>query len=241
MVIKWVVVFYWFGVSVFGFNFLLQILVLLYQSYKNPSVQDGIYHIVDLQNDKAPCSFGNRLFINPSKYDPDTYGRILLHEKIHIKGRHTIDLLLAELMLVVQWFNPFAWLYRKIIVTNLEFLTDDAVLKKHKVDPIAYQWSLLQVAVPNYALRITTNYNQSVLKRRIIMMDVKRSDVHTLWKYLMLFPVLAFLLCVLNKPVVINNPFVRTADTHNVKTDGINTNENLIHNKLMIHARRTAK
>ncbi|HCN83756.1 MAG TPA: peptidase M56, BlaR1, partial [Sphingobacteriaceae bacterium] len=112
MVIKWVGWFYWFGVAAFGLSFLLQAVVLFYQSHKNKWVKDGIYKIVELETNKAPCSFGNYIFINPTKYDWDTYNRILLHEKIHVKERHSIDLVLSELMLVFQWFNPMAWFYR---------------------------------------------------------------------------------------------------------------------------------
>src|SRR5206468_3846703 len=53
--------------------------------------------------------------------------------------------------------------------------------------------------------------NQSMLKQRIVMMDAKRSDVHTLWKYLLLLPVLALMLCGLNKPVAVASPLVTAA------------------------------
>ncbi|GAB3925004.1 M56 family metallopeptidase [Mucilaginibacter myungsuensis] len=200
-IIKWVVWIYWFGVAAFGLNFLIQLIALLYQAYKRPFIQDGIYRIVELDGDKAPCSFGNTIFINPAKYDWDTYNQILMHEKVHIKQGHSVDLILAELMLVVQWFNPFAWLYRKEIESNLEFLTDDSVIHNHQVEPEAYQMSLVKVAVPNLSMRITTNYNQSLLKRRIMMMNSKRSNVHNIWKYLMLVPFLVLLLCIFNKPI----------------------------------------
>ena len=217
-IIQWAVWLYWFGMAAFGINFLLQAVVLVYQSWKNEAIRDGRYHIVELETDKAPCSFGNYIFINPEKYDWDTYNRILMHEKIHVKERHSIDLILTELMLVFQWFNPFAWLYRKTVENNLEFLTDDTLLQQHQVDPAAYQWSLLQVSVPNYAVRLATNYNQSLLKKRIMMMDAKRSDVHTLWKYVMLLPVLALLVCGLNKPVALSKPVIAKLAVPHVKT-----------------------
>ncbi|HEX9510171.1 MAG TPA: M56 family metallopeptidase [Puia sp.] len=191
---------YLFGVIVFGANLLFQIVVLLYQSYTRPVVQDGPFRIVETSGDRAPCSFGHNIFINPSKYDWDIYNQILLHEKIHANGRHTIDILLAEILIVLQWFNPFAWLYRKEVENNLEFLTDQALLRTHEVERAAYQLSLLKVAVPNQPFGITTNYNQSLLKRRIIMMNSKNSSLHTIWKYFFLLPLLTCLVCALNKP-----------------------------------------
>jgi len=201
IILKWAFRVYWCGVAVFGINLLIQVIALLVQAYKKPSIKDGIYRIVELDTDKAPCSFGKSIFINPEKYDWETYNQILLHEKVHIQQGHSFDLILAELMLVVQWFNPFAWLYRKELESNLEFLTDDSVLHDHGVEAENYQMSLLKVSIPNFSMRITTNYNQSLLKKRIVMMNAKRSNIHTMWKYFMLMPLLAVLVCGLNKPI----------------------------------------
>src|SRR5476651_1186342 len=165
-------------------------------------MRDGIYRIVELDSDKAPCSFGNNIFINPTKYDWETYNQILMHEKVHIQQGHSFDLITAELMLVLQWFNPFAWLYRRELESNLEFLTDQSVLTDNRVEPADYQLSLLKVSVPNFSMRITTNYNQSLLKKRIVMMNAKRSNIHTMWKYFMLMPLLGALVCGLNKPFI---------------------------------------
>jgi len=202
-VIKWAFWLYWCGAVAFGANLLLQITVLLYQAYKKPAMKDGIYRIVELDGDKAPCSFGNNIFINPTKYDWETYNQILMHEKVHIQQGHSFDLITAELMLVVQWFNPFAWLYRRELESNLEFLTDDSVLHDPKVVPAEYQLSLLKVSVPNFSMSIATNYNQSLLKKRIVMMNAKRSNIHTMWKYFMLMPLLVALVCGLNKPIAL--------------------------------------
>jgi hypothetical protein len=201
-IIKWTGWLYWFGVMAFAVNFLLQVVALLYRSYTLPVIKDGRFRIVELSGDKAPCSFGNNIFINPEKYDWDTYNQIILHEKEHIRQGHTLDLLIAELVLIVQWFNPFAWLYRKELESNLEFLTDDQLLLYPEVEREAYQMSLLKVSAPHFPLSITTNYNQSLLKKRVAMMNAKRSNVHTSWKYFFLLPVLVLFVCLLNEPMV---------------------------------------
>jgi hypothetical protein len=203
-VLNWVVYLYWFGVIAFGLNMLLQLAVLLRQVYKSDVIVDGKYRIIELEGDKAPCSFGNNIFINPAKYDWDTYSQILLHEKIHVRQGHSFDLLFAELTLVFQWFNPFAWLYRKEVENNLEFLTDNDVLSHKDIQPDVYQMSLLKVSVPRLSLRVTTNYNQSLLKKRIVMMNAKKSNIHTAWKYLFLVPLMAFTVCALNQPVALS-------------------------------------
>ena len=179
----------------------MQVIVLLYRAYTSPFIKDGRFRIVEVSGDKAPCSFGNNIFINPEKYDWETYNQILQHEKIHIQQKHTLDILFAELMLIVQWFNPFAWIYRKEVESNLEFLTDDQLIQKEHIEKAGYQLNLLKVSAPHFPLSLTTNYNQSILKTRIAMMNTKRSSVHTAWKYFFLLPLLVAFASLLNEPV----------------------------------------
>lgn len=200
VLLQGIIYLYWFGVVIFGLNFLMQAVILLFRSYSGSVIQDGKFRIVEITGDKAPCSFGNNIFINPEKYEWETYNQILLHEKIHIEQKHTIDLLLAEVVLVFQWFNPFAWQWRKALETNLEFLTDDQMLQHDTVERESYQFSLLKVAAPQFPLSLTTNYNQSLLKKRIIMMNSKKSNVHTTWKYFFLVPLMVLFACLFNQP-----------------------------------------
>ncbi len=116
---QWLIYLYWFGVIVFGLNFLMQAAVLLYKAYSRPVIIDGKFRIVEISGDKAPCSFGNNIFINPEKYDWGTFNQVLLHEKIHIEQKHTLDLLLAEIVLIFQWFNLFAWLFHAQEILSL--------------------------------------------------------------------------------------------------------------------------
>jgi beta-lactamase regulating signal transducer with metallopeptidase domain len=200
MLMQGVIYLYWFGVIIFAFNFLMQAIILLYRARSSSAIQDGKFRIVEINGDKAPCSFANNIFINPEKYEWETYNQILLHEKIHIEQKHTVDLLLAELVLIFQWFNPFAWQWRKALETNLEFLTDDKMLQQNTVEKQSYQFSLLKVAAPQFPLSLTTNYNQSLIKKRIIMMNSKKSNIHTTWKYFFLVPVLVLFACLFNQP-----------------------------------------
>ncbi len=201
-VMQWLIYLYWFGVIIFTLNFLMQAILLLYKAYAGQVIKDGPYRIVEITGDKAPCSFGNNIFINPEKYDWETYSQVLLHEKIHIEQRHTIDLLLAEIVLIFQWFNPFAWQWRKELENNLEYFTDNQLLQQSAVEKESYQLSLVKVAAPHFPLSLTTNYNQSLLKKRLIMMNSKKSNVHTIWKYFFLLPVMVLFVCLFNEPAV---------------------------------------
>ncbi|WP_245681361.1 M56 family metallopeptidase [Arcticibacter eurypsychrophilus] len=206
---------YWIGVAIFSINFIIQLITLIYRSYSRPVIQDGRFRIVELSGDQAPCSFGNTIFINPEKYDWDTYSQIILHEKVHIQQGHSYDIIFAELALVFQWFNPFAWLYRKAVEDNLEFLTDNELLEHKEVDPGSYQLSLVKVSSPHFPVSLTTNYNQSILKKRLIMMNTKKSSLNTTWKYLCIVPLLMTFVCFLNEPAAYGAQ--RTLSTSGVK------------------------
>jgi len=189
---------YYLGIGIFLINFFVQLVLLFYHAYRLPSIKDGRYRIIELNEDKAPYSFWNNIFINPSKYDWDTYNQIIEHEKIHVKQRHTLDILLSELVVVLQWFNPFAWWYRKVVENNLEYLTDNQMLLKG-TNKEMYQMNLLKISAPDFPLNITTNYNQSFLKKRIVMMETKKSSARSSWKYLFLIPLFGLSLMSLNQ------------------------------------------
>lgn len=192
---------YWFGVIIFSLNFIFQLVVLLYRAYQIPAVRDGRFRIIELNGEHSPCSFGNNIFINPEKYDWDTYDQIILHEKIHIRQGHSVDILLAELALIFQWFNPFAWLYRKAIENNLEFLTDNELLAHSGMEAASYQMSLVKVSAPHFHSSLTANYNQSALKKRVLMMSAKRSSINSTWKCVFIVPLLLVFTALMNEPV----------------------------------------
>ncbi len=187
-ILRWV---YLAGVLVFGLNFLVQLGQLLLRMIRYPGHDLGGFRLVEMREDDAPYSFWNRIFLNPDRYDPDTFHQIVQHEQIHVGQKHSIDLLLAELVVIVQWFNPFAWFYRSAIEHNLEFLTDAEMLRIGN-DPESYQLSLVKVAVPNFPNGLVASYNQNFLEKRITMMKSKKSSTRSGWKYLTILPLLLF-------------------------------------------------
>ncbi|MTB52040.1 M56 family metallopeptidase [Lewinella sp. W8] len=188
---------YFLGVGIFTAAFLVQLFVVLRKRRKLQSIRDGLYTIYELKDDTPPFSFGSWIFLNPARYDPDTYQQILDHEKLHVAQAHTLDKIIAELTVILLWFNPFAWLMRTAITKNLEYLTDAEMLSAGN-NPTTYQMSLVKVSVPQHALNLTTNYNESFLKKRVIMMNTKKSSARSSWKYLLLLPLLAVSMLSLN-------------------------------------------
>ncbi len=178
---------YGLGVMILLGRFSIQLLGLARLIRKSELRKGKQYHLVTVSKAMAPFSFGRYIFLNPSDYTEEQLFHILDHEKIHIRHYHTLDLILAELVILFQWFNPFAWLHRNFIIQNLEFLVDDAIIAKGEPKK-DYQYHLLQTAVPNYPLSITPSFNQLLIKKRIMMMNCKRSSLSTSYKYFLLLP-----------------------------------------------------
>jgi len=139
-----------------------------------------------------PFSFWGHIFINPAAHTKTETAKIIAHEMFHIKQKHTIDIILTELLVVFFWFNPFAWLLRKAMRQNLEYLADRHVLKSG-FDIMQYQCILVRTSVSGTTnLSITHNFTFSNLKKRIIMMNKKPSAAISMLKYLLLLPIFAF-------------------------------------------------
>jgi hypothetical protein len=202
----WVEALYGFGAAVLTLNLLFQAGTLLRRAATSPDkVRDGGCTIVNTATRQAPSSFFGYIFIHPADYDYPTYEQIIAHERVHARLWHTLDLLLAEVAVIVLWFNPLAWLLRREIEKNLEYQTDAALLAAGAVDQEAYQLSLLRIAAPDKPLSLTTNYNQSLLKQRILMMNAKRSTPHRYWKYAFMAPLFFGALLLLNEPAASQN------------------------------------
>ncbi|MFC0771570.1 M56 family metallopeptidase [Terrimonas alba] len=139
-----------------------------------------------------PFSFGNSIFINQHLHTEVELKEIIKHEFVHVKQRHTADIIWAEVLCILNWYNPFAWLIRKAIRQNLEFIADSKVLEKG-MDKKRYQYLLLKV-IGNNHFSIASQFNFSSLKKRIIMMNkMKTARIHMV-KFLFILPLLAILL-----------------------------------------------
>ncbi len=193
---------YLLGVAFFAMRLLRQMASLFRQIRLLPRTREGKYILLEPADEKASYSFFRYIFINSAPLDLSTFRQILSHEKIHADQWHSLDILLAELLLIVLWFNPFAWAYRKALRQNLEYLTDDLMVQRG-TDLTAYQMSLLQVAAPKYAYSLVANYNQSLLKKRILMMQTKKSSLFAGWKYFFLITLLALSIPLFNAKAIV--------------------------------------
>lgn len=139
-----------------------------------------------------PFSYGNAIFVNQHQHSEEELREIIRHEFIHVKQRHTIDILWGETLCILNWYNPFAWMLRSAIRQNLEFIADNKVLQ-NGIDKKEYQYLLLKVIGVSH-FSIAPKFNFSSLKKRIAMMNkIKSARVHLL-KFLFILPMMGVLL-----------------------------------------------
>jgi len=148
--------------------------------------------LYQVDGDIMPFSFGNSIFINRKLHSEAELQDIVLHEFIHVKQQHSIDIVCAEIVCVLNWFNPFAWLIKKAIRQNLEFIADEQVLQ-NGISKKDYQYLLLKVT-GNAQFSIVAPFNFSSLKKRIAMMNKMKSARVHLIKFLFLVPLAAVVL-----------------------------------------------
>ncbi len=131
--------------------------------------------LILIEENLTPHSFFNYIFLNKTEFEKGSIEpEILYHELSHIKQRHTIDVLLIELAVVFLWFNPFIYLYRKAIKLNHEFLADEGVIKQFQ-NTHAYQYLLLSKSGMQKAYAVTSQFNFSPIKKRLIMITKNTS------------------------------------------------------------------
>jgi hypothetical protein len=228
---------WWYLLAGTGIGMLLMIVRFIvrfisYQRIRNSAslmVDAGVkvYHV-----DKSiiPFSFGNAIFINPQLHSEEDLRQIIHHEFIHVKQKHTIDILWSELLCMLNWYNPFAWLIRKAIRQNLEFIADHKVLE-NGIDKKHYQYLLLKVTGAAH-FSITQQFNFSSLKKRIIMMNRSRSAKIQLMRFMFMLPLVTIMLLAFRssvieqqheKKVALSKPYSVVPFTEVQKTDTIPT------------------
>lgn len=134
---------YMLGVMGFGFRFFKHLFQILIRINRNPKRKGKSSIIVLLQEQLPPHTFFRYIFLNMAKFDANEIPKeVILHEEVHSKQHHSIDVIFIEFMQVILWFNPMMFFFKKSIKLNHEFLADSAVMKKI-TSPSKYQNTLL--------------------------------------------------------------------------------------------------
>ncbi len=192
LVINWYLVFgivYGFGIVVFLIKFALDFYSLSKILKGKTIQQQADFKFIDITENVAPFSYFNYIVFNSSLYSATELKNILEHEKVHSSQNHTTDVLISRLFCIVFWFNPLMWLYTKAIIQNLEFIADSEATKNSS-DKKAYQLTLLKITTQENCVAITNHFYQSLIKKRIVMLNKNQSNKRNSWKYALVFPLL---------------------------------------------------
>ncbi|MEJ4090110.1 M56 family metallopeptidase [Galbibacter orientalis] len=179
---------YLLGILFFSTKLLIQ-LASLYRFIKKGTLKKGNFNYVLTNENMSPFSFFNYIVYNPNIYKEKELEAILTHEQIHAKQHHSIDVIFLHIYTIVFWINPIAWLYKKEHTQNLEYITDLHTSNKLNTQK-EYQYLLLkQLNGMQYSI-INPFYN-SLIKKRIVMLQKQKSHKKNLWKYSLILPLLA--------------------------------------------------
>jgi beta-lactamase regulating signal transducer with metallopeptidase domain len=183
--------------TIWGIGALVFTIILcnkLYRLWKykhNNSIENREeYSLITIANSTDAFSFLRTIFLGDSieKVHKES---ILTHEKVHVKEKHTLDLLWFEVLRIVMWFNPLVYLYQKRITEVHEFIADKSASKHQQnyyENLLAKTFNIAQFSVVNQF------YSSSLIKKRIIMLTKEQSQKRKLVKYLTVVPIVLAML-----------------------------------------------
>ena len=190
---------YWAGVAVLSLRLVWQLfsIIRLAVISRKQEVEGIMVHL--LKGEGSPFSFFRWVFMYPSTLEGKQLHEVMVHECTHVSGLHSLDTLFSELFSIACWFNPFAWLMKQEVRMNLEYLADESVLSDGNARK-SYQYHLLGLAYrqPKDSTKIANNFNLLPLKKRIKMMNKRRTSEIGKAKYLLFAPLAGALLMVSN-------------------------------------------
>ena len=190
---------YWAGVAVLSLRLVWQLfsIIRLAVISRKQEMEGITVHL--LRGEGSPFSFFRWVFMYPSTLEDRQLHEVMVHECTHVSGLHSLDTLFSELFSIACWFNPFAWLMKQEVRMNLEYLADESVLSDGNARK-SYQYHLLGLAYrqPKDSTKIANNFNLLPLKKRIKMMNKRRTSEIGKAKYLLFAPLAGALLMVSN-------------------------------------------
>ncbi|MFC4739215.1 M56 family metallopeptidase [Flavobacterium ponti] len=190
-----ILIYVYFGISIIlVLRFLIEVLSFfrIVSFGKRTKTKEAI--LIDNSANENPFSFFKHIVFNSQMFSEEELQHIIIHENIHVKEKHSIDVLISKLFCAFFWINPIMWLYQKEMLQNLEYIADDKASTIAQ-DKINYQKTLLKVVTNQHQLSITNQFYQSLIKKRIVMLNTNQSNQKKSWKYALILPVLsAFIL-----------------------------------------------
>jgi len=185
---------YALGVGLFFTRFCVNLFKIVSKIKKHTKVKSSHFVNVLMEQIEIPHTFFNFIFLNKTKFENNQIPpEVLLHEQTHAKQKHSLDIIIIELLQVVFWFNPLLYWLKKEVKLNHEFLADQDVINQG-IDTKTYQTILLQFSSNQQELALANAINYSSIKKRFTLMKTQ-TPKRTKWiRSVLLLPLLALLL-----------------------------------------------
>lgn len=186
------------GITLLFLRCIIELFIVIRLRLRSPKQLINGTTIYVLPSQEEPYSFFGWIFASPESHTPPALEEILVHEKTHVRQLHSIDVVLGEIVCILCWINPFAWLLKKEISSNHEYLADEQVMLAG-YNKKEYQYHLIGLEHPEMAIaKLYNNFSVLPLKKRITMLNKKRTGRVGKVKYLTLLPLAAGLLLLNN-------------------------------------------
>ncbi len=192
---------YLIGACILFIRLLVNLSKIITMIRRNTRIVSGPVVMVLISENVVPHSFLYYIFLNKNDYlNKRIEEQILIHEMAHVRQWHSVDILVAEILKVIFWFNPIFIGYKKALQLNHEFLADEKVISSYE-NILEYQ-SLLLKAAGLKTFRMASNLNYSLTKKRFIMMKKHTPGSIAVLKAAALIPLLAVLVVLLSNQTV---------------------------------------
>ena len=185
---------YFIGVLFFSFKFFKNLIHLKKTIQQNPKYKINSIINVLLSSLIVPHTFFNYIFLNKQKYEANEIPiAVLIHEETHARQKHSIDILVMEILQIAFWFNPLIYLFKKSIKLNHEFLADNAVLNQG-LEKSDYQNILLAFSSNATEPQLANAITYSSIKKRFTVMKKRTSKKSILLRSFLVLPLAVLLL-----------------------------------------------
>jgi hypothetical protein len=175
------------------FRIALQLLILFLQYVKSDKARHKDCILLYNHRFQNTFSFFRWIFVQTGPSSDSDVKQIIAHEKIHVTQYHSFDLLVMELLTAVMWFNPLIWMMKKSMQLVHEYLADEGALNTG-IDRLRYQVLLINQVTEGKLICLSSSFNRSLIKKRMIMMTTSKFGQKTRSKLLALIPVSASLI-----------------------------------------------
>ncbi|PQJ79334.1 M56 family metallopeptidase [Polaribacter porphyrae] len=189
--VNYINILFWLGVVVFLILFLVKLIKIINLIRSNEIIRKSDFKLILIPKQRKAFSFFNYIFLGKEIKD-NQKEKVIQHELVHSKQKHTLDLLFFEILKIVMWFNPMLYFYQKRITLVHEYISDAEVAKLASKEQYINNLLSNFFQVENIGF-VNQFYKSSFVKRRVLMITKKQSKQINQFKYLLLIPVLVFM------------------------------------------------